>query len=138
MAKKTIKAPNEAFTGSVAGVRFEDGVGHTDDENAIAYFERQGYEVAGHVEEEADREFPTGDPSDKWTVPQLVAYAKAHQIDIGDAKKKDEVWAALKPGGTPYKGVTTRRGRRSSTTATTRGRRGQGPAVAARPVIRTA
>lgn len=107
MAKKTIETPVKEFTGLVAGVHFVDGKGSTDDEAAIAYFERQGYKVSGHVDEDAEQDFPLGDPSDKWTVPQLLAYATAHQIDIGDAKKKDEIWGAIKPGGTPYKGVTT-------------------------------
>lgn len=107
MAKKTIKTPVEGFNGTVAGVRFEDGVGRTDDEAAIAYFERQGYEVAGDVSDDVEREYPLGDPSDKWTVKQLTAYAKDRQIDLGSAKSKDEIWGAIKPGGTPYKGVTT-------------------------------
>ena len=111
MAKKTIKTPVEGFDGIVAGVRFVDGVGSTDDEAAIAYFERQGYTVGGHVEDEAERDFPLGDPSDKWTKPQLLAYAKAHGIQIeADVKTKDDIWAAIKPGGTPYKGVTTPEG----------------------------
>lgn len=110
MAKKTIKAPNEAFTGSVAGVRFEDGVGHTDDENAIAYFERQGYGVSSEPAKQPgdpDAKYPAGDPSDKWKKEELLAYAADRQIDLGEAKNKDEIWGAIKPGGTPYKGVTT-------------------------------
>jgi len=111
MAKKTIKTPVEGYNGIVAGVAFTDGVGHTDDEGAIAYFERQGYEVAGDVSDDVDRDYPLGDPSDKWTVKQLLAFAKDRGITI-DAKvtKKDEIWAAIQPGGTPYKGVTTPEG----------------------------
>lgn len=108
---KTIKTPVEGFNGIVAGVQFVDGVGKTDDEGAIAYFERQGYTVAGDVSEAAERDYPEGDPSDKWTIPQLLAFAKAHDIQIAaDVKKKDEIWAAIRPGGTPYKGVTTPEG----------------------------
>lgn len=102
---KTIQAPNEKFNGIVAGVRFVDGVGKTDDENAIAYFERQGYGVNSEPSE--DREFPLGDPSDKWTKAELLAFAKAHDIQIeASVRTKDEIWAAIRPGGTPYKGVT--------------------------------
>ncbi|MEJ6554034.1 hypothetical protein PQI51_03225 [Microbacterium esteraromaticum] len=109
MAKKTIKTPVEGFNGIVAGVAFTDGVGHTDDESAIAYFARQGYEVGGH--EDADRDYPAGDPSDKWTKAELLAYAKDRGIQIeADVKTKDQIWAAIKPGGTPYKGVTTPEG----------------------------
>jgi hypothetical protein len=110
MSKKTIKTPVEGFNGIVAGVHFVDGTGSTDDEAAIAYFERQGYEVAGDVADEVEREYPLGDPSDKWTKAELIAYAAAHQIDTGDAKTKDEIWGAIRPGGTPYKGVTTPEG----------------------------
>lgn len=111
MAKKTIKTPVEGFNGIVVGVAFNDGVGHTDDESAISYFERHGYEVGGQVDEDAERDYPLGDPSDKWTVKQLLAFAKDRGIAI-DAKvtKKDEIWAAIQPGGTPYKGVTTPEG----------------------------
>ncbi len=76
MAKKTIKAPNSVFSGHVAGVRFEDGVGHTDDENAIAYFERQGYGVSGEAAKQPgtkDAKYPLGDPSDKWKKAELLA-----------------------------------------------------------------
>lgn len=112
MAKKTIETPVEGYNGIVAGVQFVDGKGSTDDEAAIAYFERQGYTVGGHVEDEAEREFPLGDPSDKWKKDELLAYAKAHGIQIeASVKTKDDIWAAIKPGGTPYKGVTTPEGK---------------------------
>jgi len=43
MAK--ITAPNADYIGKRAGVAFIDGVGETDEANAIAYFKRHGYEV---------------------------------------------------------------------------------------------
>lgn len=104
---KTIKTPVEGFTGLVAGVHFVDGVGKTDSESAIAYFERQGYEVAGDVSDDVERKYPQGDPSDKWKKAELLAYATDKKIDIGDAKTVEQIWGAIKPGGTPYKGVTT-------------------------------
>lgn len=111
MAKKTIETPVEGFTGIVAGVQFVDGNGSTDDEAAIAYFERQGYKVAGDVADDVEREYPLGDPSDKWTKAELLAYAKDRNIQIeADVKTKDQIWAAIQPGGTPYKGVTTPEG----------------------------
>jgi hypothetical protein len=111
MADKTIKAPNEKYNGLVAGVHFTDGVGKTSDENAIAYFERQGYEVAGDVSDDVDRNYPLGDPSDKWKKAELLAYAEDRKIDIGNAKTVEQIWGAIKPGGTPYKGVTTPEGK---------------------------
>lgn len=107
MAKKTITTPVEGFTGLVAGVQFVDGKGSTDDEGAIAYFERQGYSVGGDVSDDVERKYPLGDPSDKWTKDALLAFAEDRKIDIGEAKTKDQIWGAIKPGGTPYKGVTT-------------------------------
>ncbi|SFN66276.1 hypothetical protein [Mycetocola miduiensis] len=106
MAKHTIESPVKDFNGTVVGVQFTDGKASTDNEGAIAYFERQGYTVAGEVLDEVERDYPLGDPSDKWTIKQLTAYATERQIDLGKAKSKDEVWNAIKPGGTPYKGVT--------------------------------
>lgn len=44
-----IQTPEKGFTGTVAGVDFKDGIGTTDDEGAIAYFERQGYDVTPHA-----------------------------------------------------------------------------------------
>ncbi|MDF1603392.1 hypothetical protein [Nocardioides sp. YIM 152315] len=49
MAK--ITAPDADYIGKRAGVAFIDGVGETDDVNAIAYFKRHGYKV--EVEESA-------------------------------------------------------------------------------------
>ena len=110
MAKSTIKTPVPGFTGLVAGVHFVDGEGSTDDEAAISYFERQGYTVSGEVSEEVVSPYPLGDPSDKWKKAELLAYATAHGIDIGEAKTVAEIWNGIRPGGTPYKGRTTSEG----------------------------
>ena len=40
-----IKAPNEEYAGVSAGVVFEKGVGHTDDEYLIRWFGEHGYQV---------------------------------------------------------------------------------------------
>ena len=40
-----ITAPVEGFTGTVAGVAFNDGKAQTSDGNAVAYFQRHGYKV---------------------------------------------------------------------------------------------
>jgi hypothetical protein len=36
-----------------------------------------------------------GDVTEEWTVKQLKAYAKAENIDLGDAKNKAEILAKL-------------------------------------------
>lgn len=88
-----ITTPVKGFTGHVAGVDFVKGVGETDDENAISYFERHGYEVSGTPA--PTPEAPEGEPSDKWTNDQLKAYAAEKEIDLGDASKKVDILAAI-------------------------------------------
>jgi len=39
--------------------------------------------------------FPDGDPAGSWTIAQLKAYADAHSIDLGGAKKQAEILAVL-------------------------------------------
>lgn len=55
---------------------------------------------AGHLDsisrQEAEPEQPKGDPLDEMTMPELKAYAEAHGIDLGEAKKKAEVLEAIK------------------------------------------
>lgn len=116
--KKTIETPVEGFTGLVAGVHFVDGKGSTDDEAALAYFDRQGYKVGGVVDEETERKYPLGDPSDKWKKAELLAYAAERKIDVGEAKTVEQIWGAIRPGGTPYKGVTTPEGQALVTDST--------------------
>ncbi|MDQ5863217.1 MAG: hypothetical protein M3536_13250 [Actinomycetota bacterium] len=36
-------------------------------------------------------DLPDGDIDDTWTVKQLKAYAKAEEIDLGDAKSKADI-----------------------------------------------
>ncbi|GAA1891808.1 DUF7302 family protein [Williamsia serinedens] len=39
---------------------------------------------------------PDGEPSESWKVAELVAYAKAHSIEItGDARRKSDVLEAI-------------------------------------------
>lgn len=42
----TVTTPLPGFNGSVVGVVFTDGVGHTTDPQALAYFTRHGYGIA--------------------------------------------------------------------------------------------
>ncbi|MBP2522267.1 hypothetical protein J3A74_001375 [Rhodococcus sp. PvP104] len=48
-----MKTPVEGYNGKVAGVSFVDGVGETDDANALAYFIRHGYKVSETVKRAA-------------------------------------------------------------------------------------
>lgn len=87
MAK--ITTPVKGFSGAVAGVTFTDGVGETDDEGAIAYFTRHGYDVEKTVA------IPEGKPTGDWKGDQLKAYAEKHSLDLGSAKTKPEIVAAI-------------------------------------------
>lgn len=51
-----IQTPVKGFTGEVVGVSFIDGFGETEDENAIAYFIRQGFGLDGSAPEGAEPE----------------------------------------------------------------------------------
>lgn len=56
-----ITAPNKDFIGKRAGVAFIDGVGETDDPNAIAYFKRHGYELDDNKKPARKAAAPKGD-----------------------------------------------------------------------------
>ena len=62
-----IQTPVSGFTGEVVGVNFVDGFGETEDENAIAYFTRQGFGLDGSA---LDGSAPEG------TEPEPEAEAK--------------------------------------------------------------
>lgn len=43
---------------------------------------------------------PNAKPSEDWKLSDLVAYAKAHNIEIdGDARKKADVWKSIEDAG---------------------------------------
>lgn len=100
MAK--IIAPNKKFSGKRAGVPFVDGVGQTDDESAVRYFAKHGYEVEGDTAAPnpdvaggaGDKDKAT-DPLDGYTVDELRDYAEQHHIDLGDASKKADIRAVI-------------------------------------------
>lgn len=95
-----IRTPVKGFTGQVAGVQFTDGVGETVDEAALAYFTRHGYEITTPGAPEAPA-LPEGDPTDKWTVDQLKAYATAKEIDLKGATAKADILLAVSAGTAP-------------------------------------
>lgn len=58
MAK--ILAPNKKYCGVSASVPFVNGVGYTDDEDLIKWFDEHGYEVEDEVVEDDKGEKPKG------------------------------------------------------------------------------
>lgn len=89
-----IHTPVKGYTGKIVGVQFTDGVGETDSAAALAYFTRHGYEITTPGAPEAPA-FPEGDPTDKWTVDQLKAYATAKEIDLKGATAKADILLAV-------------------------------------------
>lgn len=83
-----IRTPVKGFTGEVVGVAFAGGVGHTDDPNRLAYFRRHGYEIVTEAES-------TPKKAEDMTKAELIAHAQANNIDLGDAKTKAEILAAV-------------------------------------------
>jgi hypothetical protein len=51
--------------------------------------------TVAQAKKEADVTIPEGDPTDKWSAAELKAYAAREEIDLGDAKNKGEVFAAI-------------------------------------------
>ena len=49
--------------------------------------------VAASTQEQVT--LPEGDPTEKWTAPQLKKFAADNGIELGEAKKKDEVWSVI-------------------------------------------
>lgn len=47
------------------------------------------------AEDTDEQPFPEGDPAESWKVDQLKAFAAADGIDLGDAKNKADILAAI-------------------------------------------
>lgn len=87
----TVHTPVAGYTGTVVGVDFKDGVGETESIHALGYFERQGYTITWPKAPDV----PAGAPSKSWKADELRAFAAVRDIDLGDAKTKDEILAVL-------------------------------------------
>lgn len=51
--------------------------------------------VVEEQEQPTEVSLPEGAPTEKWTAPQLKKYAADNGIDLGEAKKKDDVWTVI-------------------------------------------
>ena len=86
MAPK-VHTPVKEYTGVVAGVAFADGVGETEDKNALAYFARHGYQVDGKSS--------TSGSDGKELTPKQKAQAEAKSLGLSDSGTKDEIEARI-------------------------------------------
>jgi hypothetical protein len=89
-----IICPNKEYTGVSASVPFLNGIGETDDPHLIEWFKAHGYDV------ETDDETGGGKSFAAMTVKALKVYAEEHGIDIGEAKNKAEIIAAVEKAET--------------------------------------
>jgi hypothetical protein len=55
----------------------------------------ESLEPAGEPEPESPVEIPEGEPTDKWAVSEIKAYAAREGIDLGDARNKGEYLTAI-------------------------------------------
>lgn len=83
-----IYAPNKEYTGVVAGVVFNKGIGETQDKRLINWFEEKGYKVESEPKKEKT--------VNEMTVDELKAYAVANEIDLGEATKKADILEVIK------------------------------------------
>ena len=95
MARAIVNTPVKGFTGEVAGIAFANGTADVDDPIALGYFERRGYDVIYAPSEPTPATIPEGKPSTDWKADQLKAYAEKHKLDLGSAKSKPELVAAI-------------------------------------------
>lgn len=79
MTLMKILTPVAGYTGESVGVSFRDGVGHTDNPAALAYFRSQGYGIEVPA--------PDGDKPDELAMPKKSASAEAwrtYAVEHGD------------------------------------------------------
>jgi hypothetical protein len=82
-------------------VHDEDGVSHAfgpDDtvpEWAVDLITNPDVWAEDPEKSEDSDDLPDGDVNDTWTVKQLKAYAKAEDIDLGDAKTKADILSKI-------------------------------------------
>lgn len=51
------------------------------------------------LDTESAESAPEGEPTPKWKVDQLKAYAESHGVDLGEAKTKPDILAVLGVNG---------------------------------------
>ena len=90
-----ITSPSEGFTGKTSfgplDVEFVEGQATVEElpDAVRSYLLGAGYTV------EAEDATPKGTPDETWKVAELTEWAKAHDVDLGDATRKADILALL-------------------------------------------
>lgn len=83
----------------IAGIPFTNGVGEVASDNSLVlrYFQRHGYKIdSGSAKQEGTSGEKTGEVGlNEMSVPELRAFAKAHEIDIKGLQSKADIRAAI-------------------------------------------
>lgn len=88
MAK--VIAPNDQYTGLSASVMFVNGVGETNDEHLLRWFEEKGYTVEPTEEDEAKAAAKAAEAEKKEAAKRLKALRKkAEELGIEGVADKD-------------------------------------------------
>lgn len=95
--KYKVNAPNEEYTGVIAGVPFVKGEAITEDTWAVSWFESKGYKVEEINEQEEELKEPNDDLQ-SLKVDDLKKMAKEKGIEGYSDMKKEELIKALKGG----------------------------------------
>ena len=100
----TIKTP-ASFTGARLGIPFINGVGHTNDTQAIEWFLNHGYIVEETDEEFKERNKPK--PFDEMTVDELREYMKkiGRGAYLGTTKNREKLIALVRKHDAEVNGV---------------------------------
>lgn len=92
-----VEAPVKDFCGiGAAGIHFAMGKAEVKEGWVLDWFKEHGYTVTEKPAPAAPAADSTADPLDKMKIEELKAYAEENGIDLGEAKKKDEILAAIK------------------------------------------
>ena len=87
----------EKYTGTSVGVSFTNGVGHADSPSAIAYFERQGYDVTPECPPNCSTGEVTVDgDKGKGPTPKEKAQAAAAKLGLDTSGTKEEISERIK------------------------------------------
>lgn len=79
-----------------SGLTFVDGKAEVpvfDDPAAVAVLTEHGYTFSGEPEKQQAAEDET--PSKSWTKDRLTEWAAEHDVDLGEAKNKDDILTAI-------------------------------------------